>query len=109
MEPSLHRRGEVMGLRNWWRLRMFKGCNIKLSGPICNCPEEDLGWHIRHEDGNRHGLSIICRACKTELRIPYAKMTACFVLESPYPGVKKQEVAPGLKLVRPEDETKKEG
>lgn len=64
---------------------MFKGIDIKLAGPICDCDEMSISWYII----SGPGLGIKCNTCQTELRIPHGKFRAGFVLEKSYPGKKK--------------------
>lgn len=63
---------------------MFKEIEIKLTGPICDCAEQNISWHII----NGPGLGLKCKTCETELRVPNSKFMARFNLDKPYPGKK---------------------
>lgn len=65
---------------------MFLGVTIKLSGPICTCNTQSLGWDIQHKDDGKYNLKVYCKTCHTALLIPHAKFTAWFDLKTPYPG-----------------------
>ena len=72
---------------------MFKGIDIKLSGPICDCETQNISWYIIEGPG----LGLKCETCNTELRIPRTKFRAGFILNTPYPGKKTEVKKPDLK------------
>jgi len=72
---------------------VFKGIDIKLTGPICDCDQLDISWYII--DGP--GLGLKCKTCNVELRIPNSKFRATFVLDRSYPGKKEIKKKPELK------------
>ena len=76
---------------------MFKRIEIQLTGPICDCDEMDLAWGTRRDGSGRSCLAISCNSCGTELLVSNSKFVACFSLEKPYPGRKKNVVP--LRLV----------
>ena len=69
---------------------MFKWITVHLTGPICNCEEQNLSWSISDDKDNQPQLSIECLTCKTVLTVPNEKFTACVDLDKPYPGNKKK-------------------
>lgn len=69
---------------------MFTQATFHLSGPICQCPEQKLGWSILAETR----LEIFCNTCKITLTIPKNKFLAGFKLDTPYPGKVKEAVKP---------------
>jgi len=72
---------------------VFKGIDIKLSGPICDCDERDISWFIIEGPG----LGLKCDTCKVELRIPRSKFKAAFTLDRPYPNKTELKEKPELK------------
>lgn len=72
---------------------MFEDVTINLSGPTCNCEQQDLGWNI-WSDGDEPGLQINCHICKTKVLVPFKKFVAWFTLKTPYP---KEEIDKALK------------
>lgn len=64
---------------------MFKSVSINLTGPICGCDVQKLGWYC-FNDGPGHGLTIQCETCKTSLRVPQSGFIAHFKLDTSYPG-----------------------
>ena len=77
---------------------MFKGIDIKLSGPICDCDERNLAWGI-HQDSTGPGLYIECNTCKTKLQVPNKRFKAGFIFDTPYPGKKEIKPKPELKAL----------
>jgi hypothetical protein len=73
------------GLKQWWRLRLFKKITIHLGGPICNCDEQSLQWSVPDA-----GLQLECKLCGTKLIVPNKKFVASYDLEKPYPGKPKE-------------------
>lgn len=59
---------------------MFTGITIHLTGTLCACPnaKKNLGWRLLSDGSGRSGLSLQCRKCGTELRIPHNKFVANF-------------------------------
>jgi len=64
----------------------FQRIKICLTGPICNCDKESLGWWITKDEDGKVSLHVSCHACKSELVVPRDKFVAAFELERPYPG-----------------------
>ncbi len=76
---------------------MFKRATIELTGPICDCEIQNLGWDIGNEGVGKPTLEIICKTCKTRLTVSNEKFRATFILDQSYPG--KKPAATVLKLV----------
>jgi len=79
---------------------MYVRNEIVITGPICKCPEYDLGWSHYYDQDDHIGLEISCNTCGTLLRVPKKEYKARFVLESDrvIPVTKKNNVVP-LNLV----------
>lgn len=80
---------------------MFKQLHIAMSGPICTCEVQDLGWCPK-QVGVLWTFEISCNICKTVLLVPHEKFRAIFTLDRQYPK--------GLKQTKPsvEDFEKKD-
>ena len=78
---------------------MFHKIEIKLSGPICNCDEENLAWGIVRDKNGHSMLYIQCEECKTELLVPRKKFVASVQLDKPYPGKQPEPEVSDLKPV----------
>jgi len=61
---------------------MFKRIEIRLTGPICDCEEENLSW----APSSTVGLIIKCKTCQTILNIPHEKFVGRFIFDKSYPG-----------------------
>lgn len=83
---------------------MFKRIDINLTGPICNCVEQNLSWNPYVDLENKFGLKIWCKTCNTVLTIPNSKFTASMKLDTPYPGKPVEQKATVLHLVDNKDE-----
>lgn len=64
---------------------MFKDLNINLTGPICQCKEQDLYWNIEMNNGSPR-IVIYCKTCSGMLVVSNQQLKAHFVLDKPYPG-----------------------
>jgi hypothetical protein len=62
---------------------VFKDIVINLTGPICDCDVQSLGWNVDLGD-----LTVQCLICKTTLMVPSKKFRARFDLDVKYPGKK---------------------
>jgi len=76
---------------------MIKSISVNLTGPLCNCKEQNLTCSISPSQG----LDIECQTCKVSANVPYSKLTADYNLDKPYP---KDEVPEGDLVVRKEDQ-----
>ena len=70
---------------------MFKYISIRLTSPICNCPEETLSWGIDKGPKSRARMILTCKTCKTQLLVPNGKFVARFEFDQPYPGPDEDE------------------
>lgn len=77
---------------------MFKTFGINLTGPICNCKEQNLYPGIDWKNGfdgqiqpDSPSFKIICRTCDSILAIPLSKMLINISLDVPYPGLSKEK------------------
>lgn len=70
---------------------MFKRITINLSGPICSCERQNISWGIWLDDKNQAGLTLTCKDCNTQLKIPNSKFVAGITSDVPYPADKKKE------------------
>lgn len=78
---------------------MFEQIQIKLTGPICTCAEQNLSWSVSlNSQGWQASLTIACKICKTELRVPHEKFKAAFMLATPYPGKPKPDLEADRKM-----------
>jgi len=64
---------------------MFKNISINLTGPICKCESQDLGWGIELDKDSRVCLVVFCKICHTKIHIPNQQFVAYFSLEKGYP------------------------
>lgn len=64
---------------------MFQRIAIELTGPICSCRKQNLGWTPYIDNDRRFGLVVNCGTCGTELRIPNGQFKAYFDLDEEYP------------------------
>lgn len=81
---------------------IFTQFGICLTGPLCNCREERLGWQLTGSMAEP-GIRIYCQTCLMELRVPYSQVGAAFYLDEPYPGVTGVvQQAQGVNLTPPE-------
>lgn len=60
---------------------MLKNISINLTGPICKCEKQHLGWGM-YTDG---GMRIFCNTCSVEVKIPHMQLLAYFTLDVGYP------------------------
>jgi len=81
---------------------MFKKITINLAGPICSCEEMDISWGIWNDVKGNPGLSLTCKKCETQLKIPNNKFVANFNVDVPYPEIKKKEKEEEVKEKRKE-------
>ena len=49
---------------------MFKNITINLERPICKCDKGNLIWGIHADEKNQAGLTIGCRSCNMEVKVP---------------------------------------
>jgi len=59
---------------------VLREIEIVLSGPICNCKSQDLGWGFAGDS-----LRVFCKRCNTNLYVEKSKIQGCVVCDSEYP------------------------
>ncbi len=83
---------------------MLVNLTINLTGPICGCAKQSLGWRF-DKYGGKSALTINCLQCDTHLRVS-DQLRAFFSLDEPYPdsGGKKLKKLKTRKGPAPEPE-----
>ncbi|MEY4722757.1 MAG: hypothetical protein RLZZ324_270 [Candidatus Parcubacteria bacterium] len=64
---------------------MFKRVIIELTGPICNCPSENLSWGFGCDRDGKLEMTLECLTCHGKLVVPEEKLGALFRLDVRYP------------------------
>lgn len=67
---------------------MFKRIAIHLTGPLCKCVVNHLGWSVKVDYQGKPSLNIFCAECGVEVFIPSKQFVASFELDAPYPKEK---------------------
>ena len=85
---------------------MFINVTINLTGPICNCDEQNIEWSLPTDNVGHTTMSLTCKTCFTKLIVSHSKLVANFNLGKDYPNKikKKEKDAKILKFIPGEKE-----
>lgn len=66
---------------------MLKKITFELTERLCDCPEQNIDWHMQVQDG-KHTLLLHCPTCKTRKAVMHENLKAVFALPERKPAAR---------------------
>jgi hypothetical protein len=67
---------------------VFQSLRITLTGPICECEEQDISWGLPLDVKGNTYMVLTCKTCEAKLTVPHQYLRASITCTKPYPGRK---------------------